>query len=238
MDNSIYKSKNMKILIIAAHPDDEVLGCGATIAKFINKNYYGKTIILGEGLTSRKKVEKQELNHLKQNCIDANKHIGITNISFFDLPDNRFDSLPLHQIIRLVESEIMEYRPDIIFTHFGNDLNLDHRITFQAVLTACRPQPDFFNPTIYSFFIPSSTDWIDANSFQNFIPNIFVDVSNCIGKKLSALNCYSSEMKKYPHSRSIESVRIFSQYWGNRVGIKYCEPFILVRKILSNDDSI
>ena len=222
-----------KLLIIAAHPDDEILGCGATVAKMIDQGWEAKSVILGQGMVSRGvEDEERALKQLREDARRANHELGIADVAFYDFPDNAFDRVPLLEIIKVVEKEVSNYKPDIIFTHFGGDLNIDHRRTFEAVLTATRPQPSFFNPTIYSFFIPSSTDWVDGFILKSFMPNIYFDVEGYIEKKLNALKCYTTEMRNYPHSRSIESLRIFSKYWGNRVGLNYVEPFILVRKIV------
>ncbi len=220
-----------KILIIAAHPDDEILGCGATAAKMISEGSQGRTIILGEGQRSRGTGE-ENLAVLRESASAANKKIGISEVRLHAFPDNAFDSVRLLDIVKLVEKEVCEFEPDILFTHYGDDLNIDHRITFQAVLTACRPQSESFLPDIYSFFIPSSTDWTDGYCFRSFTPNVFVDVRNHLDTKLEALSCYTTEMRNYPHSRSIDAVRIFSSYWGNRVGLSCAEPFVLVRSFL------
>ncbi len=219
-----------RILSIAAHPDDEMLGCGGTLALAASKGDKVRSVILGQGLLSRKHPETS-LNTLQEDSRKANRILGVDSTGFYELPDNAFDTVSLLSIVQIVEQEISSYSPDIIFTHYGHDLNVDHRRTFEAVLTACRPQPGFKNPDIYSFFVSSSTDWIDGNLFLSYAPNVYVDISATIERKLEALSYYRSEMKEYPHSRSIEALRIFSKYWGNRIGREYAEPFILIRKI-------
>ena len=218
----------MKVLVIAAHPDDEMLGCGATVATLIEKGHHVKSVILGQGILSRgKKVS--DLRLLQKHAMLANHAIGIEETTFHNFPDNAFDRVTLHEIIKTVEKELELFPPDIIFTHFGSDLNIDHQRTFCAVLTACRPQPNAINPAVYSFFIPSSTDWNDGYTMKPFIPNVFIDVSKTIQKKLTALSHYKTEMRDYPHSRSLQSVKNFSEYWGNRVGLEYAEPFMQIR---------
>lgn len=219
-----------KIMVIAAHPDDELLGCGGTLLKHSRKGDFIKTIILGQGMLSRGEDESI-LVKLRADAKQANDLTGVNELKFFDFPDNAFDSVPLIEIIKTVEKEIDELEPDIIYTHFGNDLNIDHRKTFQAVMTATRPQPGMKNPDIYSFYIQSSTDWIASSEKDQFVPNVFVDIEDTIEKKIEALEKYETEMKAYPHSRSLESIRIFSEYWGTRVGKQFVEPFVLVRSI-------
>ena len=219
-----------RILIIAAHPDDEILGCGATVAKLVQNSGVARSIILGQGMISRG-ADLSALKLLRNSATSANEILGIDQVRFYDFPDNSMDSVPLLEITKVVEIEIANFCPDLIFTHFGNDLNVDHRMTFQAVITACRPQPEFASPDIYSFFVPSSTDWIDGYVLKPFVPNTFIDVSDTIEKKILALKNYESEMKSSPHSRSLDSLRVFSRYWGMRVGKEYVEPFVLVRKV-------
>jgi len=222
-----------KILIVAAHPDDEILGCGGTVAKMIKSGYHAKTIILGTGISSRDNIadSEKEIKNLRERSVNANDVLGIDEVVFHDLPDNAFDTVKLLDIVKIVEKEIFEYRPDIIFTHYGEDLNIDHRITFQSVITACRPDVSGYNPDIYSFFVPSSTDWNEVSPLKSFTPNVFIEVSDTIKIKLDSLSMYDSEMRPYPHSRSIRSIEVFSQYWGNRVCRESCEPFVLIRTI-------
>jgi len=222
-----------KIMVIAAHPDDELLGCGGTLIKHIKNEDQIKTLILGQGMLSRGENESF-LNQLRTDSKKANDIIGVNELKFFDFPDNAFDTVPLLDIIKVVEKEIDDAQPDLIYTHFSHDLNIDHRRTFEAVMTACRPQPNSKIPEIYSFYIPSSTDWINPTDANHFIPNVFVNVEAEIEQKIKALKAYETEMKKYPHSRSLESLRIFSQYWGTRIGKQYVEPFILVRSVKDN----
>lgn len=219
-----------KIMVIAAHPDDELLGCGGTLIKHAKNGDYIRTIILGQGMLSRGEDESI-LVELRADAKKANDISGVNELEFYDFPDNAFDSVPLLNIIKAVEKEIDDYQPDIIYTHFANDLNIDHRKTFEAVMTATRPQPGMKNPDIYAFYIQSSTDWISSTDANQFIPNVFVNIEEEIEEKIKALEAYKTEMKTYPHSRSLEANRVFSQYWGTRVGKQYVEPFILVRSI-------
>lgn len=219
-----------RIMVIAAHPDDELLGCGGVLIKHARNGDYIRTIILGQGMLSRGE-DVSILVKLRADAKKANDITGVNELEFYDFPDNAFDSVPLLNIIKVVEKEIDNYQPDIIYTHFANDLNIDHRKTFEAVMTATRPQPGMKNPDIYSFYVQSSTDWISSTETNQFIPNVFIDVEESIEQKIKALEAYETEMKPSPHSRSLESNRIFSQYWGTRVGKKHAEPFILVRSI-------
>ncbi|MHA1744155.1 MAG: PIG-L deacetylase family protein [Candidatus Heimdallarchaeota archaeon] len=223
----------MKILVVVAHPDDEVLGCGGTIAKHVQNGNEVYCLIMGEGVSSRYKrremAKKEELKALKAEAKKAAEILGIKKVFFKDFPDNRFDTVPLLEIIKAIEEIKEEIKPDIIYTHYLGDLNVDHRITFEAVLTACRPLPRETTQEIYSFEVPSATEW----NFQSkqFMPNVFVDISETFNRKIEALKAYRSEIREYPHPRSPESLEIVAKRWGLVVGGGLVEPFVLIRLI-------
>lgn len=222
-----------RLLVIAAHPDDEILGCGASVSKLIGNGYEAYTLILGEGLTSRdnerdRMKRKIELKELKKNVLTANNILGVKDIFIYDYPDNRFDTIPFLDIVKTIEKIIKDIKPKIVFTHFEKDLNIDHRITCRAVLTATRPLPDESVKEIYSFEILSSTEY---NYPLSFSPNVFFDISEHIDKKMEAIRAYKSELRDFPHPRSLESIKSNAGYWGSKVGIKYAEAFYLVRVV-------
>lgn len=222
-----------KVLVVAAHPDDEVLGCGGTLAKLIAANVEGYVVILGEGITSRydertKGMKSKELQALKGCVSKAAKILGVKKTFSFDFPDNRFDSVALLDIVKVIEKVKNEVRPETLLTHYRNDLNVDHRITYNAVLTACRPLRGETVKKIYSFELLSSTEWNYPNSFT---PNIYIDISESIGKKVEALKAYKSEIRDWPHPRSAEAVEILAQKRGFEIGLDYAEAFMLVRDI-------
>ncbi len=217
-----------KILIVAAHPDDEVLGCFGTVAKLIEQGYSAYTLILGEGKRSRGEVDSSALDGLRQEALKANSTIGIQKLYLEDFPDNRFDSVALLDIVQTIEKVKEEVKPDIIFTHSRNDLNIDHQITYKAVITATRPMQKECVKEIYSFEILSSTEW---NYPLSFSPNIFWDVSDTIDKKIEAMRCYRSELREFPHPRSLEGIRLQAQLWGMKVGKEFVEAFECVRVV-------
>lgn len=224
---------NKRILIVAAHPDDEVLGCFGTVSKLIKEGYEAYTLILGEGKTSRfdtRKIEKnkEQLDILNEEIKKANDIIGIKKCFVYDFPDNRFDSVDLLDIIKVISKIKEEIKPDIIFTHYGNDLNIDHKITYQAVITATRPMENESVKEIYSFEILSSTEWQYPISFS---PDVFFDIKDTIELKLNAMKCYKSELCEYPHPRSLEGIELNAKYNGMRVGKNYVEAFKSVRVI-------
>lgn len=230
--------KNKKILVVVAHPDDEVLGLGATMNSLI-RDHGVKThvLILGEGITSRSEVRERkkwmkELEEHKANIYSAQKMIGYHSMSIHDFPDNRFDTVALLDIIKVIEREKEKFRPDVIFTHHGGDLNIDHQRTFQAVITACRPMEKEGVKAIFAFETPSGTEWRANTDPAHFLPNVFIGVSGKnLEAKVKAMECYSFEKRKYPHPRSPEALMIQAQRWGISVGKKYAEAFVLVRSI-------
>lgn len=220
-----------KVLSIVAHPDDEVLGCGGTIVRLSKKGNEIYVLILGEGITSRddirdKQKRKSEILALRRQAEEANKLLGIKKIFFYDFPDNRFDTVPFLDIVKVIEKIKNNIKPEIIFTHYEKDLNIDHQITYKAVITATRPIKGETIKEIYSFEIPSSTGW---NYPLSFSPDMFFNISGTIDVKLRALEEYKSELREYPHPRSLEGVKLNAKYLGMKVGLNYAEAFKTVR---------
>lgn len=223
--------ENKKILMVVAHPDDEVLGCGATVSRLIKEGYDAFTLILGEGKTSRNGYNNDDLSLLKQETLKANEILGIKQVFFEHLPDNRFDSLDLLDIVKIIEEYKNNIKPDIIFTHHFGDINIDHQITYKAVLTATRPLQNECVKEIYSFEIPSSTEWNSFSSNTAFVPNVFFEIADSLDKKIKAMSEYKSELREYPHPRSLEYINDLAKAWGAKTGTGYAEAFILVRGI-------
>jgi LmbE family N-acetylglucosaminyl deacetylase len=222
-----------KILIVSAHPDDEVLGCGGTVARLVKEGYQAYTLILGEGITSRdekrdRAKRETEIQKLKDQAKKANKIIGVEEVFMYDFPDNRFDTVPLLDIVKVIEKIKNDIKPDIIFTHYGKDLNIDHQITYKAVITATRPVVGEPVKEIYSFEVPSSTEW---NFPLSFSPDVFFDISETMDIKIKALEEYKTELREYPHPRSLEGIKINAQSWGLKIGVKYAEVFKCIRII-------
>jgi LmbE family N-acetylglucosaminyl deacetylase len=222
-----------RILIVSAHPDDEVLGCGGTVARLVKEGYQAYTLILGEGITSRdekrdRAKRETEIQKLKDQAKKANKIIGVEEVFMYDFPDNRFDTVPLLDIVKVIEKIKNDIKPDIIFTHYGKDLNIDHQITYKAVITATRPVVGEPVKEIYSFEVPSSTEW---NFPLSFSPDVFFDISETMDIKIKALEEYKTELREYPHPRSLEGIKINAQSWGLKIGVKYAEVFKCIRII-------
>jgi LmbE family N-acetylglucosaminyl deacetylase len=231
--------KNKKILVVVAHPDDELLGQGATLHKLATQQGCTvRAVILGEGITSRadqrdREQWKHELETHRANIHKAASIIGFESVGIYDFPDNRFDSVALLDIVKVVEKEKQTFGPEIIFTHHGGDTNIDHRKTFEAVITATRPLEGEKVTTIIAFETPSSTEWQAFNYPNYFQPNFFIQVSEKeVEAKITAMECYEFEKRKYPHPRSPEALRIQAQRWGVVVGVDYAEAFMMIRAIV------
>ena len=225
--------KKSRILCVAAHPDDEVLGCGGTMAK-LSKDNEVYTLILGEGITSRTISDEEkikQLKELKNQSEQANEILGVKQVFFEKFSDNRFDTVPLLEIIKNIERYIQRIEPVVIYTHHHGDLNIDHQITHKAVLTAVRPVGSPIVKKILSFEVLSSTEWSCQNQTNIFIPNTYIDVSETLNKKLEAMKTYKSEIRDYPHPRSLEAIEILAKKRGLEVSLKYAEAFNLIRSI-------
>ena len=226
----------MTYLIIAAHPDDEVLGCGGSMAKWAKIGHEVHVLIMAEGATSRdkyrdRKFRKDELSMLAQSANQVVNILGIKSVELMDYPDNRMDSVDLLDVVKSIEERIEKIEPEIVITHHIGDLNIDHQITHQAVITACRPKPEQTVKQILSFEIPSATDWQSSTMGNPFIPNWFEDVSDTLELKIKALEAYKSEMRDWPHTRSIKAVEYLAKWRGASVGCDAAEVFMLIRNI-------
>ena len=220
------------VLIVAAHPDDEVLGCGGTIARHLAESDIVHIVFMADGVTSRgvctNSAEHNERNHA---ALEASQILGITtHLTFLGFPDNRMDTIALLDITQSLEKVIKTIQPEIIYTHHYGDLNIDHQITHKAVMTACRPQPSFCVKEIYAFEVLSSTEW-QVQPSLSFVPNIFVNIGDFISSKEKALAVYREEMRPSPHSRSIENAVRCAALRGNSVGVEYAEAFQLLKII-------
>ena len=224
----------MGILVVAAHPDDEVLGCGGTIAG-LSAHRDVSIGILGEAPSSRypaRELAPPGANDESRAQAQAAAHIlGASDVVFAGLPDNRFDTLPLLEIVKTVESWVERFQPEVIYSHCPGDLNMDHSLTFRAVLIATRPVPGSSVQQIYAFEVPSSTEWGFQSLSPAFSPNTFVSITNTMERKVLALEAYRTEVRPFPHPRSPEALRAIAQRWGSAVGVPYAEAFQLIRSV-------
>ena len=234
----------MKILIVVAHPDDEVLGMGGTIKKLTNQGNEIKTVFLSTGILARRpfstkagddiftekfldKVDKK-LKKLRTDAKNAAKVLGVDEIDFMDFPDNEMDTVSNLQITKTIENEIAKFKPKVVYMPTKFDVNVDHQAVYNATVTATRPRKNSFVKQVISFEIPSSTEWYFPSEYS---PNIFVDITKEIKYKLSALKKYKHEIKEFPHPRSIIALEAIARRWGSVSGFEYAESFSLVRKL-------
>ncbi len=222
------------ILVVAAHPDDEVLGCGGTMAKHRAQGDDVHVLIMAEGITARDQTRNRE--HRNQDLFALNEMaqqvhtiLNSTSCKLHDFPDNRMDSIDRLDVVKVIENVIQQHKPDTIYTHHAGDVNIDHRRTHEAVITACRPQPGHCVKRLLFFEVPSSTEWQPPHSAAYFMPTWFVDISETLSKKLDALKSYDSEMRNFPHPRSYKAVEALAQWRGATAGFESAEGFVLGR---------
>ena len=216
------------ILVVAAHADDEVLGCGGTIARHVAEGDVVHVVFMADGVNSRAINVSAELQRRNQARDEALKILEVTKCYTLDFPDNRMDSMPLLDVVQALEPIIEQVQPTRVYTHHHGDLNVDHRVTYQAVITACRPMAGNSVREILTFEVMSSTEWATPG-VAPFLPNVFVDISDYLQKKLDAFAAYDMEMRPAPHSRSVANVEALARHRGNCVGAEASEAFEAVR---------
>jgi LmbE family N-acetylglucosaminyl deacetylase len=226
---------NENILVLAAHPDDEVLGCGGTITRLTNNMENVYVAILGEGVSSRyvkrEQADKSVLETLRNDSKRVAELLGVKELFLYDLPDNRFDTIPLLDIVKIIEALVDKIKPSTIFTHHGGDLNIDHSIMHRATLTATRPIARCPVKKIYAYEVPSSTEWAFGQFTMGFQTNYFVDIRGTLEKKIEAMEIYETEARAFPHPRSPGALEVLAKRWGSVVGLEAAEAFELIREI-------
>lgn len=227
----------MNVLVVAAHPDDEVLGCGGTIARHSAEGDTVNVLIVAEGFTSRMSVRDSnlsasDLNVLRECAYKASDILGVSRLDFLALPDNRLDSMDRLVLIKYIESHLALVKPNRVYFHHSGDVNIDHRLIHEAVVTSCRPIPQQQVRELLSFEVASSTEWQPPGSSIPFQPNWFVNISSYWHLKKKALEVYSTEMRDWPHARSLDSLYHLAHWRGAQVGVDAAEAFCLHRNIL------
>lgn len=224
------------VLVVAAHPDDEVLGCGGTIAKHADAGDLVQILILSEGATSRqpKRDRAKAVTHLSNLAIAAETAasiLGASGVELLDFPDNRLDSIDRLDLVKEIENRITNHKPNIVYVHHAGDVNIDHRRLHEATVTACRPMPGQTVRRLMSFEVASSSEWQPPGSGTPFQPNWFIDISAHFQQKEEALLAYASEMRPWPHARSIKAVEHLAHWRGAQVGVEAAEAFSLLRQM-------
>ena len=221
-----------KILIIAPHPDDEVLGCGGAIKKYTKNGDEVYLCIVTKAYTPDWSLKY--INNKEKEIISANKALGIKKTFFLDLPTVKLDTIPQKELNDLISGCIEKVKPEILYVPFIGDMNKDHRLVFEASLVASRPKPKSPIKKILCYEVLSETEWgsVRASGIRDiFCPNVYVDVSDTLEDKLRAMERYGSELKEYPHPRSLEGIRFLAQKRGSESGLNAAEAFVLTREI-------
>lgn len=218
-----------RIVVIAAHPDDEILGVGGTLARHQEAGDQVHAIIVSEGATARYADSAKVV--LLDSTHRAAEVMGFASVVSLGLPDQRLDTISLLEVVQALEGKLSEIRADELYTHHSGDLNRDHRIVSEAVMVATRPIGDGYPRRILFFETPSSTEWSPPGAYPPFQPNVFVDISTTIDRKLAAMACYETELRPAPHPRSLMALRSRAAYWGQIVTRPYAEAFVLAREV-------
>lgn len=225
------------ILVVAAHPDDEVLGCGGTLALMSGQGRAVHVLLLADGESARvsntgHSIDPARVAARGVSARAACKILGCTSVDLLGLPDNRLDGVELLDVVRHVSAIVERHQPSTVLTHWAGDVNIDHRVAHEAVIAACRPQPGHPVSELLFFEVASSTEWRPAGTVAPFNPNWFVDISSTMSKKLEALHAYESELRPFPHPRSARAVEALASWRGATVGVEAAEAFMLGRNIV------
>ena len=224
-----------RVLTIAAHPDDEVLGCGGAMAAHVAAGDHVGILILGEGLTSRSATRedaaREGITSLRDDARRAAELLGVTDLTLLGFPDNRFDHVDLLDVVKAIEAVKITAAPDIVYVHHWGDLNIDHRVTFDAAMAAFRPLPGAAPVSVFAFEVPFATGWSGPAPDRAFVPTHYVDVDSTLERKIQAMEVYASERQVAPHPRAPESLRAWARYRGAQVGLHAAEAFVTVRTI-------
>lgn len=226
-------TKRQTVLVCAAHPDDEVLGCGGTMARHVDQGDAVHVIFVADGTGSRQglSAKREHLRERREAAKDAARILGCKMPHCLDYPDQRLDTVPLLDITQSIEALLAEIKPDLIYTHHGDDLNADHRLVSEATMTAVRPTPEQTVLAVYGFETLSSTEWAFHSRGTAFRPNRFIGIEATLGRKLDALRAYKAEMRDFPHPRSYETVEALARLRGSTVGLAAAEAFAVLREV-------
>ena len=225
----MFQRRPLTVACIAAHPDDEVLLAGGSLARHAAEGHRVEILIVASGLDSRGAAAQSAHHELQGHSQSAARLLGAAGIRHLSLPDNALDSRPLLDVVKTVEAFVAEIRPQIVYTHHRGDLNVDHRVVHDAVLTACRPMAGTPVERILAGETLSSSEW-QSQDYAPFRPNVFHDIAATLEAKLAAMACYTGEIRDFPHPRSLEAIRALATLRGSTAGYAAAEAFMLVRE--------
>jgi LmbE family N-acetylglucosaminyl deacetylase len=218
-----------KILVIAPHPDDEVLGCGGTVVKYSKKGEEVYLCIVTKAYTPD--WPEEFLKNRPKEIEKANKVLGIKKTYFLNFPTAKLDTVPQKELNDSISNVIKKIKPEIVYAPYEGDLSKEHRLIFEAVLVATRPKSGSSVKKLLIYEILSETEWGRDLTKKTFMPNVYVDISQTLNKKLESMSAYKSELKKYPHPRSLKIIKVLAEKRGSEVGLKFAEAFMLIREI-------
>jgi len=216
-----------RVLVLAAHPDDEVLGMGGTIAVHADRGDDVRVVVVTDGSSTQYPDDPETRARKEQEALAAAAELGVTDYVHLDLPDMRLDTLPHVEVNAVVERHVTGFRPEVVYTPHP-DVNRDHRVLFDSVAVATRPVPGHPVERVLTYAPTSSTEWTPA-PLNWFVPNWFVDVSETLERKVASFARYETERRDYPHPRSERAIRATAGFYGASCGCEYAEPFVLVR---------
>ena len=218
-----------RILVFAAHPDDEVLGMGGTIALHVERGDHIRVVVVTDGSSTQYPGDTEIRARKEQEALRAAAELGVTDYVHLDLPDMRLDTLPHVDVNRVVEEHVAAFSPEVVFTPHP-DVNRDHRVLFDSVAVATRPTPGQPVRRVLTYAPTSSTEWTPS-ALNWFVPNWFVDIGDALERKIAAFAHYETEAREFPHPRSARAIRATAEYYGASCGCEHAEPFVLVRSL-------
>ncbi len=220
----------MNILVVGAHPDDEVLGLGGTLIRHVQQGDVIYPAIFADA--SQVRYSEDQRDSLKVSCAASCAELGTQPPEFLGFSDQRLDTYSQIDLTKAIENLILKYHCEVVYTHHSGDINRDHQLLHEATLVATRPKPGGIVKRVLCYSVPSSTEWAPFLPGHSFLPNWFVDISSTLRQKLRALAHYSSETPPYPHPRSLEAIENQAKFWGSTVGFECAEPFMLMRNLV------
>jgi len=219
------------VLVVAPHPDDEILGAGGTLLKHVeNKDNVYACIVTK---ANQPEYSEEAIKEKRKEALDASKNLGARKTFFLDFPTLRLDTIPMFELQKKILDIVNDIKPEIMYVPHDGDVNQDHRKVREACNIVARPMPGSPVRKIYAFEIPCSTGWASMNEETVFVPNVFVDIKAQLKKKLEIMSIYKTELREHPHPRSLKGIEIFAKHWGAIVGMEAAEAFKLVREIKS-----
>jgi len=220
----------MKVLVVAPHPDDEVLGCGGTMARHSVQGDRVYVLVVTRGIPEI--FPPEEIERTRQELRRAHKMLGVTDTLFLDYPAPKLDTVPEYKLAEAISEVIHVLQPDILYIPHRGDIHVDHKAVYNAAMVASRPVDDMFIQRILCYETLSETEWGALSESSAFVPNVFIDITRFLNKKLEAMASYRSQLKNEPHPRSLRSIKALAYLRGGTVGVHAAEAFVLVREIL------